>query len=125
MIYDEVAISIDNKETINFGADAPLKLKFQYQKGTLIELDPNPSIYWSVAKSNRQLSESKDYSTSSVEFTYLFSKCGEYVVTANVQFNRATYTRSASVKVVATPPSPNLMVLGVNTTVYSNSIYYC
>ncbi|CAG9324246.1 unnamed protein product [Blepharisma stoltei] len=121
MIYDEVAVSIANKETLNIGTDSPLKLKFQYQKSTLIDLDPNPSISWSVSKSNRQLSEDTDYSTSGVEFAYLFSKLGEYVVTANVLFNRGTYTRSASVKVVAAPPPPNLMVLGVDTTVYSNS----
>ncbi|CAG9325288.1 unnamed protein product [Blepharisma stoltei] len=77
MIYDEVAISIANKETINVGTDWPLKLKFQCQKSTLIDLDANPSISWSVAKSNRMLSEDTYYSTTGIEFTYLFSKLGE------------------------------------------------
>ncbi|CAG9333973.1 unnamed protein product [Blepharisma stoltei] len=99
------------------------KLIFEYQKSSIIHLEPNPMVIWSLFKKSptRGLLGSKIYESTGVEFDYIFTQKGEYIIVLDAYFNNNTYKISANASIIANPPVPDLALSGVNTYVFANS----
>ncbi|CAG9318519.1 unnamed protein product [Blepharisma stoltei] len=123
MTVEDVAISAWKDPNIQFRTDTISKLKFQIIKSPKIRLDPNYSVVWSLYNSSisRLLLGNKIYESTGIEFSYLFTQKGEYLLIVDAFFNDNTYKISANATIIATLPPPNIVLNGVNTYVYANS----